>query len=1218
MVAQGVLLSINANAYDVVIDGIYYNLKTGSHDAIVTSGENKYTDEVVIPESFLYKGVIYSVTSIGSSAFDVCRGLTSVTIPNSVTSIDGYAFNGCSGLTSLTIPNSVTSIGYNAFSGCSGLTSVNIGNSVTSIGNSAFGGCSGLTSVNIPNSVTTIGIGAFSGCSGLTSINIPNSVTTISEMAFYNTPWYDNQEDGVVYVGNVLYNYKGTMPDNTEINIKDGTVSISDDAFYYCRGLTAVNIPNSVMSIGSFAFYGCNLTSVNIPNSVTSIGDRAFNSTPWYDNQEDGVVYVGNVLYNYKGTMPDNTEINIKDGTVSISEDAFSGCSNLTSVTIPNSITSIGDGAFWVCSGLTSITIPNSVTSIGNNAFSNCHGLTSITIPNSVTSIGNNAFSNCHGLTSITISNSVTSIGNNAFSDCHGLTSITIPNSVTCIGDYAFYYCLGLTSVTIPNSVTSIGRDAFSYCGGLTSLNIGSSVTSIGSYAFSYCRNLTSVSIPNSVTGIGQYAFRDCSGLSSITIPSSVTGIGNGAFRDCSGLSSILVENGKPVYDSRNNCNSIIETASNTLIAGCQNTIIPNSVTSIDINAFAGCSSLTSANIPSSITSIGDHAFYDCKGLTSLTIPNSVTSIGYGAFSGCSGLTSIFVEKENPVYDSRNNCNSIIETASNTLIAGCQNTIIPNDVTSIDDDAFSYCSGLTSITIPSSVTSIGSGAFLYSGLTSITIPNSVTSIGISAFDSTPWYNNQEDGVVYLGNVLYKYKGTMPNNTEINIKDGTVSISDYAFYNCRGLTSVTIPNSVTSIGGGTFNGCSNLTAVNIPNSVTSIGDWAFYGCYGLTSVTIPNGVTTIGRYAFSSCYGLTSVTIPNSVTSIDYGAFGNCWSLTSVICHATKVPTTDTETFYSPYLANATLYVPEASIDAYKTTEPWSSFGTIIPLEEENIEIVPMEEETEIAFADNMEEGQNLSGVVIDNIYFNLNAEGEDGFLAEEKCVVVSSVVSEEQLETVVGKDVNDEAVKENFNGLIMEVTAGKGTISITIQTVGSYVLNVKIGDGEVQTYTQSERGTVEIPYMTNDTSYVYIYGTILKSADKDGKLRVLANEAENYIKIYSIKWTPTMPSYTVTYMIDEEVYKTYTVEYGADIAEEAAPEKEGYIFSGWDAIPTTMPAHDVTITGKFTFVDGIADIHAEDGNTQIFTLDGKRVEKLQKGVNILRMGDGTVKKVFVK
>ena len=237
----------------------------------------------------------------------------------------------------------------------------------------------------------------------------------------------------------------------------------------------------------------------------------------------------------------------------------------------------------------------------------------------------------------------VTSIGAGAFSGCSNLTSVTIPEGVTSIGNYAFYGCSNLTSVTIPESVTNIGSWAFSYCSGLTSVTIPEGVISIGGGAFLGCSGLTSVTIPESVTNIGDWAFCGCSGLTSVTIPEGVTSIGDYAFRGCSGLTSISVESGNPVYDSRNNCNALIETATNTLIAGCNNTIIPKGVTSIGNNAFLGCSGLTSVTIPEGVINIGAGAFAGCSNLTSVTIPEGVTSIGNYAFydSGLATVTSL-------------------------------------------------------------------------------------------------------------------------------------------------------------------------------------------------------------------------------------------------------------------------------------------------------------------------------------------------------------------------------------------------------------------------------------------------------------------------------------------------------------------------------------------------------------------------------------------------
>ena len=296
------------------------------------------------------------------------------------------------------------------------------------------------------------------------------------------------------------------------------------------------------------------------------------------------------------------------------------------------------------------------------------------------------------------------------------------------------------------------------------------------------------------------------------------------------------------------------------------------SVTSIGDWAFSYCTGLTSITIPNSVTSIGNYTFFGCSGLTSVTIPNSVTSIGDYAFYDCCSLTSI---------------------------------TIPNSVTSIGDGTFSGCSGLTSITIPNSVTSIGELAFDgCSGLTSVTIPNSVTSIGD-----------------YVLNRCYGIKNT-------------IIVNDMFVYLPKTYTGhYSIPENITKIIGGAFEDCSGLTSVTIPNSVTSIGGHAFFFCSGLTSVTIPNSVTSIGDFAFSECSGLTSVTIPNSVTSIGDWAFDCCDNLKNVYCYSEEVPSTNVWIFDGTYIENATLHVPASAIEAYKTTAPWSGFGTIKAIEE---------------------------------------------------------------------------------------------------------------------------------------------------------------------------------------------------------------------------------------------------------------------------------------------
>ena len=358
----------------VKVNGIYYNFDTASQQASVTSGG--YSGSVTIPSTVEYDDVTYDVTSIGSGAFSGYGGLSSVSIPNSVISIEDNAFNGCKILTSLIIPESVQSIGAYAFKGCIGLASINIPEGVMAIGSNTFCNCTNLTEISIPSSVTSIGAMAFYGCSNLASIDIPSSITFIGSDAFYGTAWYDNQPDGLIYVGDVAYRYKGTMPESTSVVIQDGTLCISGNAFTMCTGMSSISIPNSVTSIGSSAFSGCSdLTSLTIPGSVISIGE--------------------NVCEN---------------------------CPNLSKVTInSNSILTSGYSLTTSFGDLVSeYVIGDEVTTIGDNAFNNCTGVNSVSIGSGVKTIGNYAFANFPKLTDFyCYSASVPIISRNTFQDSY-------------------------------------------------------------------------------------------------------------------------------------------------------------------------------------------------------------------------------------------------------------------------------------------------------------------------------------------------------------------------------------------------------------------------------------------------------------------------------------------------------------------------------------------------------------------------------------------------------------------------------------------------------------------------------------------------------------------------------------------------------------------------------------------------------------------------------
>ena len=514
LVMVGMLCALPSWAREVVENGVVYEVNKQERTAVVVDFNDELSSTTEIQE--YVSG--YLVSGIESYAFRDCYNLESITIPasafnigeyafdnsNSLTSIKitdysysqdynynigNCAFSGCSSLTSINIPSSVTSIGFNAFENCSSLTSINIPSSVTSIGGSTFKNCSSLTSINIPSSVTSIGESTFESCSSLTSINIPSSVTSIGDQAFRG------------------------CSSLTSINIPSSVTSIEWDAFEGCSSLTSIMVDesNSVYSSENNVLLskkdkrliraGVGLEKYDIPSWVTSIGDQAFRG------------------------CSSLTSINIPFSVTSIGRDAFEGCSALTAITVDESNPIYSSENNVLLSkkdkrliragvGLEKYDIPSWVTSIGDQAFRGCSSLTSINIPSSVTSIGFNALGGCSSLTSINIPSSVTSIGDQAFRGCSSLTSINIPSSVSSIGLFAFENCSSLTSISIPSSVTSIRSSTFKNCSSLTSINIPSSVTSIEQAAFEGCSNLKTVRFKGKMPPlIGYYIFDGISDL---------------------------------------------------------------------------------------------------------------------------------------------------------------------------------------------------------------------------------------------------------------------------------------------------------------------------------------------------------------------------------------------------------------------------------------------------------------------------------------------------------------------------------------------------------------------------------------------------------------------------------------------------------------------------------------------------------------------------------
>ncbi len=534
-----------------------------------------------------------------------------------------------------------------------------------------------------------------------------------------------------------------------------------------------------------------------------------------------------------------------------------------------------------------------------------------------VTVIEDSAFSYCHYIVSIEIPNSIIHIGYEAFRSCDSLKSVNIPSSVQYISDYAFYECstdinsitvdesnakyhskdnclietetnkliLGCKNSIIPDYVVMVGHGAFSNCSGLLSINIPDSVLDIGLYAFSNCSSLTDLQLGENVKAIWESAFSNCSSLKNIFIPKNVEHIGVYAFEKCAtSLESIVVEKDNTVYHSKDNC--LIQTDTDILILGCNNSTIPSYIKEIEWSAFYGCKELTKITLPESLTTIGSFAFCGCSNLSEICLPESLIRIGAFAFGGCDKVTSL---------------------------------IIPSNVKSMGDGAFSDCSNLVTVVInensqlSNSADSIFSNCFKL--LEIYNLSNLNISLGSEDYGRIGYWAKiihssiQEPSIITrVDDFLFMtYRdvnylvGYLGNNTNLILPDSynesTYEIYNYAFYGNENLQNLTISGGVSAIGNSAFADCYNLSHINIKEGVTVIGSNAFASCIRIKSIDIPNSVQRIERAAFGSCIALSTLNFSKngSLTHIGESAFSGCSSLTSV-----TIPQSITELGYKAF------------------------------------------------------------------------------------------------------------------------------------------------------------------------------------------------------------------------------------------------------------------------------------------------------------------------------
>lgn len=653
-------------------------------------------------------------------------------------------------------------------------------------------------------------------------------------------------------------------------------------------------------------------------------------------------------------------------------------------------------------------------------------------------------------------------------------------------------------------------------------------------------------------------------------------------------------------------------------------------VTRIGDYAFSFCSGLTSITIGNSVTNIGEWAFGYCSGLKSITIGNSVTNIGKFAFENCTGLKAI---------------------------------IIPNSVRSIENCAFEGCSGFTSVTIPNSVTSIGSSSFSgCSGLTSVTIGNSVTSIGACAFSGCTklnkvivpnieaWYNiTFED---YTANPLYYahhlYSDETTEITNLTIPGYVTSIGNYVFNSYSGLTSITIPNSIKSIGNSAFDGCSGLTSVDIPNSVTSIGEYAFCGCSGLTSIAIPNSVTSIGNSAFKGCTGLTSITIPNSITTIEHNTFRDCTSLVSI-----AIPNSVTSMrnrIFENCIKLKAITIPNSltSIGSYTFAGCTELSEITIPNSVTTIGNYAFKDCSGLVSVTIGSGVQSIGSYAFEGVYphkviwiaknqpnidsyselnGNINYVPNNSYSGLDNVVVYPYLSSMFEVDGVKYVPVNPaertcDAIDCAYNELAKNITIGETVtykdVMFTVKKVNPYIC---YKNSSIKSMKLNFKGYIEKNAFEVCTNLMDV--TIGDGVTSIGDMAFSGCSSLDYLHFGKSVATIGKEAFSGCTAMTELISSATTPPTcGTDALNDIdkwvcmLKVPEGYV----TAYQTASQWCDFFFVDAFD-PDGINGIEADPslvGEVECFDLQGRRIDKAQKGINIIRNANGTTKKVLIK
>lgn len=895
---------------------------------------------------------------IGSMAFMSCKSLISLQLPERLTQILDGAFKACTAIPEIIIPNKVTYIGAEAFQTCSSAVRITLPASVQTIAESE-------STLLTDDKESRIRV--FDFCKSLTEfvLDDENENYKVIDGILYRV--VRNQEDEILgyellvcpqkkggkidLPSNVISLANFSFYQNTAIeelafsNGIDSELSIGSFAFYECSNLAKVELPKGLKTIATQAFYNCKLlVEVTIPNTVEFLSQKTFYSCGSLNTvifEEGGTVplELGDGSYyssdygptTYYGTFAkcDNLEvIQLPERLTTIGKYAFADMENLKTVYIPSTTKKIGDYAFYYCSNLTNLTFAENVSDLVLGSYSFAYtGITSLILPTGLKTISSGAFQRCENITTVTIPASVTEIGSMAFYYDTSLTTVIFEeeSQLETIGSYAFSYD-PITSISFPQSIQKIDNYAFNNCKSLVTVTFegsdteeGSSLQSIGQRAFSQCISLTSFAFPycgvdeagvyKKITlgsGTSVHLFEGDNNLTQVYLSEAVASINN-LFVKCSSIEKIIVaehsENFR-VSETQPIILNVDGTAIQFLFGRMDGVFeIPDGVTVIGSQAFAGQTNITKVIIPKTVKTINDYAFYRCYNLAEVEFASGcvLDTLGKNVFDSCKNLKSIDLPNG-------------IKTIPEYTFAGCESlerVTLPANLEEIQKYSFVWTTSLKSITFPTTVNKIMDYAFKCSGLETVTIPEGVTQLGIYVFTQNESLKEATlpTTITTFGNQVFTNCTAL---TTVHLPEGLTILGGYAFKGCTSLETVQLPSTLTTFGNYTFQGCTSLRSIEIPEQITYIGasnsatassyafdgctalqnvtflgdkveiigTYAFRGCTALKEITFPSLLKTIAKYAFENS-GFETVVIPSSVTTLGDYAFANCKSLTSV-------------------------------------------------------------------------------------------------------------------------------------------------------------------------------------------------------------------------------------------------------------------------------------------------------------------------------------------------